>query len=367
MKSTRPAGPPRAEPDIVRPGGGSRKGRVALVEQLRDLSDQAREAAGSDDVWLDLGGNPLRIRFAGGALKERLLPALAHLQVEPQAEAGLTLRAWDSESTGSPAPTPAWGPDDYREYGVVRGFFGDGFFTVFEWGTRALNVVDTHNREAFFWIPTAESIGAPDRGAPLRTLLNLWLSGTDVQLVHGAAVGRPEGCVLIVGRSGSGKSSSALSCLSSDLMHLSEDYCLLGSNGPPQVASLYSSAKIEPSAVARIPGLEEMVIAGPDRTYHKATLDLHASLPEKMLRTAPLRAIAIPRITGEPETRTRPCSAGTALAAVAPNTILQLPGNGAPALELLSSVVKSVPCHHLEVGTEPSLIPPAIEELLDPE
>ena len=45
--------------------------------------------------------------------------------------------------------------------------------------------------------------------------------------------------------------------------------------------------------------------------------------------------------------------------------MLQLPGNGRPAMELSSSVVRAVPCHHLDLGADPSLIPAAIEAVLD--
>jgi hypothetical protein len=44
--------------------------------------------------------------------------------------------------------------------------------------------------------------------------------------------------------------------------------------------------------------------------------------------------------------------------------MLQLPGNGAPAMRLLSSVVQSVRCVQLDVGTDPALIPTAIEGIL---
>lgn len=352
MKSTNQAGPARPE-------------QSAFVDQLLDVSSQAGAAAGGfDDVWLELAGRPILLRFAGPALAEPLLPALAHLRIDPLGEAELTIRIWDSESTSSLPPTPIWERDDFREYGVIRGFFGDGFFTVFEWGSHALNVVSADRGEGFFWVRSAETLGLPERGAPLRTLFNLWLSGREVQLVHGAAVGHPDGCVLLIGRSGAGKTSTALSCLRSDLGHLGEDYCLLSAGDPPTVASLYSSAKVAAAGLSRLPEAGDLVASMPIRDGDKALLDLHRNRPDKMMRSAPLSAIAIPRITGRPETTVQPCRAGTALAAVAPTTILQLPGNGAPAMQLLSSVVQSVPCHYLDVGTDPDLIAPAIEGIL---
>jgi hypothetical protein len=352
MKSTNRAGP--ASPE-----------QSAFVDQLRDVSAQAAAAAGDfDDYWLELAGRSVLLRFAGSALSDPLLPALAHLRTDPREEADLVVHIWDSESTSSPAPAPTWELDDFREHGVIRGYFGDGFYTVYEWGSRALNVVDTGRGEAFYWVRSTETLGLPERGAPLRTLFNLWLAGQEVQLVHGGAVGHADGCVLLVGRSGAGKTSTALSCLDSDMGHIGEDYCLVAEGEPPMVASLYSSAKVEPAAISRLPNVRDLVASMPAGSDEKALLDIHLHRPGKMMRTAPLKAVAIPRITGRPETTVEPSSAGAALAAVAPSTMLQLPGNGAPAMRLLSSVVQSVRCVNLEVGTDPALIPPAIEGIL---
>jgi hypothetical protein len=352
MKSTNRAGP--ASPE-----------QSAFVDELLDVSSQAAaEVGGFGDHWLELAGRAVLLRFAGDALRDRLLPALAHLETDPRGDPDLVIRLWESESNPSTAPSPAWERDDFREHGVIRGYFGDGFYTVYEWGSRALNVVDAERGEAFYWVRSTETIGLPERGAPLRTLFNLWLAGQDVQLVHGGAVGHPGGCVLLVGKSGAGKTSTALSCLGSDMRHIGEDYCLLAAGEPPTVASLYSSAKVEAEAIERLPGAHELVASMPIELGDKALLDIHRHRPEKMMRSAPLKAILVPRITGRPETTVEPSSAGAAMAAVAPTTMLQLPGNGPSAMRLLSSVVQSVPCMQLDVGTDPALIAPAIEGIL---
>jgi hypothetical protein len=305
------------------------------------------------------------LRFAGGDMREALLPALAHLETAAVSEPELTVHIWDSASTSTSPPAPAWDLEDYREHGVIRGFFGDGFYTVFQWGTRALNVVDSASANAYFWADSVEAMRPPERGAPLRTLLHMWLSEHGVQLVHGAAVGRPDGCVLLVGSSGAGKTTTSLACLDSDLRHLGEDYCLATPGVPPEIASLYNSAKVEPATLERLPRLKPLVVAPPSPGSEKALIDLHAAMPAKLLGSAPLRAVAVPRITGERTTRVSRCSSGAALAALAPSTLLQLPGTGREALDRLTSIVSAVPCHQLELGTDLESIPAAIESILD--
>jgi len=366
MKSTSPAGHVRPDSGTPSSTRGSAEGRERLVSQLtRVAGEAARSSGGWNDVWLDLAGEPIRLRFAG-SLAELLLPPLEHLRAEAAEQAALSVHIWDSASTSTDAPRPVWGPDAYRERGIIDGFFGDGFYTVYPRGVGALNVVDVDLREAFFWIADAARLDLPEQGAPLRLLLNLWLAGRDVQMVHGAAVGHETGCVLLTGPSGAGKTSTALSCIDTGLRHLGEDYCLLGRGEPPPIFSIYSSAKVERATLERMPALLDLVAAMPaDEEDEKALLDLHADRPDRMMRSAPLRAIALPRIVDRPETRITPCSAAEAMVAVAPSTMLQLPGNGPALMRMLSATVRSVPCYRLEVGSDPARIPTAIESLLD--
>jgi hypothetical protein len=365
MKSTTPAGPARPE----RGDADNWERRAALVDQLLRRSKQAADARGGfEDIWIDLAGRPVLLRFGSDTMAEPLLPALRHLTTDPQAKPALTIRVWDSESTGTEPPVPPWGLEDFRERGVIRGFFGDGFFTFYEWGPRALNVVDRRQGLAFHWMRSTKTLGLPERGAPLRALLNTWLTGGETQLVHGAAVGRPDGCVLLIGPSGAGKSSTALSCIGSALKILGEDYCLVTGGSQPIVSSVYSTGKLAPAAVARLPRAARFVAVappGPD-PGEKALLDLHAVAAEHLLKRSPLRAIAVPQIGEGPDTSVEPCTSGAALAAVAPSTMLQLPGNGAHEFRWLASLVSSVPTVRLRLGSDPAGIPSALEQLLGP-
>lgn len=340
----------------------------ALLEDLDHSADAAESAAGGrTELHLELAGLPVRLRFAGEALIEPLTLALAHLVREPAPEQqpALTVRLWDSASTGSPPPSPRWGPDAYAEKGTIRGFFGDGLYAIFQWGTRSLTVLDAESERGFFWVSSGERLGMPEWGEPLRALLNLWLGARGVQLVHAAAVGTPRGCALLVGPSGAGKSTTALSCLRSPLLHLGEDYCLVRPGDPAIVSSIFSTAKVDAASLQRLPWLSELIVGRP--SFHgerKRLLDLHGAVPEKLLTGAPLAAVLVPRIGAVAETRARPVTQGAALAAAAPSTLLQLPGSDEGAMRRLSAIVRGVPCYALEVGSDPALIPAEIEALL---
>ena len=169
-----------------------------------------------------IAGRKLRLRFAGSALVDQTTAALAHARTTAS-EPELKVDLWDSESTGQPRLRPAWGADAYLHHGAIDGFYDERLQVIFSHGSAALTVTIPDRGRAIYWISSAARFPDIERGSPLRTLIHQWLSRGGLQLVHAAALGGPEGCVLVVGRGGSGKSSTALACLDSDLGHLADD------------------------------------------------------------------------------------------------------------------------------------------------
>ena len=106
-------------------------------------------------------------------------------------------------------------------------------------------------------------------------------------------------------------------------------------------------------------------IANPERLAdEKALLFVNEHYPAKVAARLPVRAVLLPRVTGLPETRWKRVSVALTLAALAPSTIFQLPRAGNEAFQFLARFVRQLPCFSLEVGTDLSTIPPAIEQLL---
>ena len=75
------------------------------------------------------------------------------------------------------------------------------------------------------------------------------------QLVHAGAVGTRDGGVLLVGKGGSGKSTTTFTCLDSGLAYVSDDYCIIENSSIPYTHSLYSTGKLNAEDVGRFPRL----------------------------------------------------------------------------------------------------------------
>ena len=302
------------------------------------------------------------LRFAGPALLEPIARALAHARTDaPEQAPDLAVDLWDSESTGTEMPAAPWAPDDVREHGAIRGLFDEKVQATLRWD--ALSVLEPARRRALYWRHSAPESQWFERAAPLRALLHLWLQSRGRQLVHAAALGSPDGCVLLAGPAGAGKSSTALACLSSRAGHLADDFCVL--EPPESIHALYSSAKLHDESMGRL-GLKTESPGVVRNPGGKVVVYLAELAPEKLVASAPVRALAVPVITGRPDTRVVPASAGAALRALAPSTILQVPGNGEGTLRGLARLVSSVPCFRLEVGTDPARVPAAVIELAAP-
>jgi hypothetical protein len=335
---------------------------VAYYQSVYDHFSSAQQKTSVVERSYIIGGRRIRLSFAGPALLS-LTRAIEHLATDDHSDPDLTICLWDSESTGQRMIARPWQEDDFLARGVIQGYNTERIYTAFQHGSGAVNVLDKERNLAVFWAPDS-NLPYWEYGSPLRSILHWWLLSQGLQLVHAAAVGNASGGVLIGGKGGSGKSTSALACLESNLSYIGDDYTLLSTESGPVVHSLYNSAKLNSDHVQRFPALLPQV-ANPDRLAdEKALLFVHEHDPAKVATRLPVRAILLPRVTGLPDTRLKRVSVAAALAALAPSTIFQLPRAGNEALKFLATFARNLPCFSLEAGTDLSTIPPAIEGLL---
>ena len=336
---------------------------VEYFQSVYELFNSSQKVTGPVERSYRIGGYLIRLNFSGPALLS-LTRALEHLAVDDHSTPDLTICLWDSESTGQRMTRRPWQEDDFLARGVIQGYNTERIYTAFQHGSGAVSVLDKERNLAVFWAPDS-NLPYWEYGSPLRTILHWWLLNQGLQLVHAAAVGNAAGGVLIGGKGGSGKSTSALACLESNLSYVGDDYVLLGLDSGPVVHSLYNSAKLNSDQVERLPALVPKVANTERLADEKALLFVNQHYPSKVANRLPVRAILLPRVTGLSETRLKRVSVAMALAALAPSTIFQLPRAGGEAFKFLATFARQLPCFSLEAGTNLSTIPAVIEGLLD--
>lgn len=339
---------------------------LAFFNTVYEAYEKAEAASeGSVDRFYCIGGFIVRLRFAGSALIPYMTPALAHLATEPVSDPALTVCLWDSASTKTTMPPPPWRRNHFHpKRGEVIGFNNDRIHTSFQWGAFALSLLDSDRNLGIYWVETTQEIPYWETGSPLRTILNVWMSKRGIQLVHAGAVGLPSGGVLLVGKGGSGKSTTALTCLKSELFYASDDYSLISAEPVPTVFSIYNTGKKNADDVERLPFLAAAISNRDRLDSEKALYFINDHFPEKILTRFPIRAVLVPRITGKTDTSLTATSAVAALASLAPSTMLQLPGAGKEACQIMMQVLQKVPCYYLELGTDLRQIPQVIFNLI---
>jgi hypothetical protein len=177
--------------------------------------------------------------------------------------------------------------------------------------------------------------------------------------MHAAAVGTDAGAVLLVGRGGSGKSTTALLALGAGLNYLGDDYCALNWQQPhPVVQSVYSSAKFFENSALPLPPLRVQHGEEGSKPFAMLAPDFAAQLPQQ----APIRAVLLPSLGGQLELE--PIGAQAALLALAPSTLFQLRA-GSDVFKQLGALVQRVPCYRLHLGAEPSAVAPRIRQWLE--
>jgi hypothetical protein len=226
------------------------------------------------------------------------------------------------------------------------------------------SILDRERGLAIYWARSADRVPGYEVAAPLRGIFQWWAADRGIEQVHAAAVGLPDGGVLIAGKPGSGKSNAALACVDSDLYVVGDDFCLIDSKPRPSVFSLYSTAKTAPDDRRRHAFLggwpSTAMLAGAKKTVYF----LQEAAPERLIAGFPLRAILVAEVTDDRESRIGPLTPAAAMVALAPTSLVLAPGSERAAFHRLAALVRTVPCHALRIGTDARQVPRVIHRFL---
>lgn len=339
-----------------------------VLPDLEDAFRRARDAGEPSDAWISVAGHPVRLRFASSGMARGMVAPFGHLVLDspPPGRAALEVRIWDDASAGIATPLPALpaaNPNAGDGGGAVYLYRMGDAEVAFEPGAGMLSALAHDGRVGYLRAESADRLTLRERASPARTILSWWARSRGLQMVHAAAVGTAAGGVLLVGRAGSGKSTTALACLGSGLGYTADDCCLVSTGPEPWVHGPYATAKVARRRADWFPPLEAEIRSAPAVLDDEALLHLAAGHAGALRPAFPLRAVLVPEI-GAAGTRLEPCPPAHALGALAPSTMFQFPGADAGTLGRLAAVVRRVPCHRLRLGPDVRGIPAVIQGLL---
>jgi Glycosyl transferase family 2 len=338
--------------------------QAAFFGAVMAATRAAEAAVGSHTVALEVAGLRIDIVFAGPTMQAELLPALRHLVVHDAGPAQTTVHVWDGRSSGVTIPPPPCSRDHFTDRGDLWGFTSERYRTAFHWIEYSVNVMDLESGVGVFWIRDTAQLPYWTKASPLRTMLHWCLERSGAQLLHAAAVGSADGAVLITGKGGVGKSTTALTSLVYGLSYAADDYLAVRLEPTPMVYSLYSTAKLNAQDVVKFPSLAPHVTNLPSVDGEKAVMHLYPDFEPQILRGMPLRAVLTPRVFPQPQTDLVPADRLTLSRAAAFTTLSQLPYAGQQTQDFIEAMIQRLPGFEIHLGSDPARVVQAIRDLL---
>jgi hypothetical protein len=342
------------------------------ADQLADFFDQAltvfssaaQAAGGAVERDHCVAGLPWRVRYAGARTAQSLGVSLLHLAAS-NALPELTVHVWGGDMQAGRLPPPPWDAGAYFERGNVRGLQTQRFALAYDRRAETFSAVDLERGIGIYWLREAASVNYRERATPMRRVLQAWLHHRGLVVIHAAAVGRATGGVLLAGRTGSGKSTTALASLRAGLAYAGDDYVPVMPDPAPSVHGLYSSAKLNPAALGWLPELEPLVANAAHLTSEKALIFLAPDWQHRLVSHFPLRALLLPVPSRESHTRIEPVSWDAAYKAIAPDTLFSLLGSPRHVSAAISRLVRVLPCYRLLLGTDMAGVSDAVAQLVE--
>lgn len=334
--------------------------RVSLsAGSLRGFADATLDAAAAatgpgPSVAFGVLDGTVYVRFASRRLHDALAPAWVDLPAPPGGQP-VTLLVLDRESAGDP-PAPPWPADAYLPRDEIDGFGDESLEIAYQLTTGTLMMWDARSRVGVWWTRAADDIPVWERAMPLRVLLRWALRDQGLALVHGAAVGRGDRMALVVGAGGSGKSTLALAAHEAGWHYVADDYCAVEPSSM-RVAPVTGFAKATDGTLAMLPGLARLASGG-------RTPDAKHVLAVRPDPCGVVGAIALPRVSPAPE-RPVVASAARTMSALAPTSLLHLPGSRTTDRDLLGAVVRAVPRYSLASGPDLATTLTHLHDLLE--
>ena len=348
-------------------------GDIQMISERRSIAsyfercmDAVEAHAGKHRLIRDykIAGKHVSLCFTNPQLEKQLSSALQHLASPPLLNPALVVYLASANGAGGiDLPAPDWNSLRFFERGNLRAYSDNEFSLIYNHRIGVFNAVNHRTNTAIYWART-ETLPYYERSAPLRHLLQAMMQRHGVFVTHASAVGLADGGVLIAGRTGSGKSTTAVVCLRSELLYAGDDYILTEAEPNPHIYSLYSSAKVNTATMHWIPEWQSSVSNSSSLSVEKALIFVSQTRPEKCVSGFPLRAIVLPRVTTQATTMVRSVSGNEAFRAIVPDTVFTILGDVPRMMAIYKQLTQQLPCYRVELGTDLAQIPLAILNIL---
>lgn len=341
-----------------------------MTQQVHQRSDgqlRALQQAAVERAWPDLtdlgryavGPFGFSVRGVMHPMVQQMLQHLLPHQTGIPAQ--LEIDVLDGRTAAG--PPPAWNlpHSDARHLERLHLSSDHSLAAQYNDDIRCWMILDRSNQRALLWIEDLARLPPWDVAAPFRTLLHWYLAPTPLVIAHAAAIVSDGGAMLLVGRGGSGKSTTIATAVRHGLQVSGDDLVIAGRHeGTWQVFALYDTLKLDPAAIGRTGlRLDTNRLAENGKFAYRYS-DL---APGQLVPLAPLRAIAETGVAGRPETTLTMQTQAAVLRALAPSTLFLLRGYEQQTWSKLVGLTRAAPSWSLQLGNDLEGVVSALQHL----
>lgn len=336
---------------------------AAVIDDLERSWDLAGGNGATATRTADIAGGRLLVRCPDEAVLDHMWPALEH---HPPIDGtpDLELRIWQAPPgrTRPRLPTTVLETPECTVVGADGEILGRMGFEI---AGGAFMAWDPARRIAWWCVASIDDIPWWNRAAPFKPILAWWLSSRGRHMAHASAVaGDDGGAVLLVGRSGSGKSTTAVTCHLAGMGYIGDDLCLVSVDPEPIVHTLYGSAKLFPHEFEHLDALHPHVVTDDHGVADKLVSVVARRPGASIVTSAPVVAVAAIGVGDDLTTVVEPASMVEVLTALAPSSLLPIPGTSGSTLAAMAEVVRHTPCYRITLGHDRAGVVTAIGALV---
>lgn len=202
-----------------------------------------------------------------------------------------------------------------------------------------------------------------ETGGPLRIFIHWHLAKLSRPLIHAGSLAVGNTGVLIAGPGGSGKSSTVISGIFSELGSVGDDYISVEINSQILLRPVFKIMKVDPARLLAI-GIKTTADLNWQNKVELNFSELSRGLTNNLIEA---KALLLPKICNRKKSRLLRASSKQAFLSLTPSAMSQLPGDWDHLFRSGAEISRRLPCYVLELGVDPKEIAVCIKSFITQE
>lgn len=223
-------------------------------------------------------------------------------------------------------------------------------------------ILDYKKKRGIWWSGSITGIPEHEKIFPLRHIMQAIFHPIGGTILHGAVVGKCGKGAFLVGKSGVGKSTTSIACLTSGMDFIGDDQIL---HYEDSAYSISQFAKLNRKSHKLLPKLRIAELNCGETKEGKLILSLFPFFKSQLASSLKIVTILIPTLTENNLPSLSPCSPTDTLKAIAPSSFSQVFNNHQEEMSRMAKLARAIPAYKLNITQNLSAVVNLIDEIIN--